>query len=117
MTKVSDEEFNRLKADKMHKELISAVKSIKIPLNTDNTPQLNEIKDVLLALVNKMSNTEPMKVVLPKQENNQKEILDVLKELKGAIEKLNKEEKPKEWDFQVVRDLNNNIHSVKVKQL
>lgn len=115
--KVDKEEFARLKADKNHKEMLSVLKSIKLPEPKDDS----ELQGLIKLLTAKLEVLQSPKITVEKTEVNQKEVVNLLKELISEIKSLNKQEKKeekekKDYIFTVNRDNNGYIQSVTAKQ-
>lgn len=116
--KVKPEEFNRIVAERKHKEMLSAISNIKIPESKDNSELISKMEAAIKLLTAKLEVLQSPKVVVEKTEVNQKETVNLLKELIVEIKALKVKEvkEKKEWTFDVIRDINGNIQSVKVKQ-
>ena len=118
---VDNETFEREVAAKRHKDLLSAVKSIKIPEAKDNSELLNKFNSVIADLTTKLSKLESPTIVTEKTTINQTEVVNSLKELikemKSLKESLTKVEAPKEWVFTVNRNFGGFIQSVTAKQV
>jgi hypothetical protein len=116
---VSSEEFNRAMMKKHHSEMVSAIRDIHIPEPKDNSALISKLDKTISELTKKMESLKTPNIVLPKQENNQKEIVNLLKELiketKNLKAEIKTEEEPKEWEFTVIRNNFGFIQSVKAK--
>jgi hypothetical protein len=66
--KVNKEEFARLKADKNHKDMLAAIKSIKLPESKDDS----ELQALIKLLTPKLEVFHSTKITLEKTHVNQK---------------------------------------------
>lgn len=116
--KVSPEEFNRIVAERKHKEIISAIVNNKPIEPKDNSELIVKLETAIKLLTGKLEVLQSPKVVVEKTEVNQKETVNLLKDLIIEIKALKVAEvkEKKDWTFDVIRDINGNIQSVKVKQ-
>jgi len=112
--KVKPEEFNRIVLNKHHKEMLTAIKSIKIPEPKDESELIGRLNSAVELLTKKLEVLQSPKIVVEKTEVNQKETVNLLKELIVEIKALKPEKK--EYTFEIVRDDFGHIKSVNVKQ-
>lgn len=113
-----EDEFIMEMLQKHNKDLIAAIKGIKLPPNKDNSDLIKRVESAVLELADKIKNQQPPKVVVEKTEINQKEVVSLLKDLIKEIKALNKEEKKEEKSltFDVVRNQMGFIQSVIVRK-
>jgi predicted nuclease with TOPRIM domain len=96
-----------------HEELVEAIKSIK-PKDSDNSEVFDKLNAAVEFLTKKLEVLQSPKIVVEKTEVNQKETVNLLKELIVEIKALKPEKK--EYTFEIVRDDFGHIKSVNVKQ-
>lgn len=116
--KVKPEEFNRIVAERKHKEMLSAISNIKIPESKDNSELIVKLEGAIKLLTGKLDVLQSPKITVEKTEINQKEVVNLLQDLIKEVKALKVAEvkEKKDWTFDVIRDINGNIQSVKVKQ-
>jgi len=126
MAKVSDAEFEKERAKKHHKEMLDAIKAIKIPQSRDIQPTIVRLDQSIATLTQKLAAMQQPKITVQKTEISQKEVVNSLneliteiKELRGVIQddKRVVDERGKEWQFDVVRNQVGFIQSVTVKEV
>ena len=119
---ISDREYARNLRSKRLKDLLAAVKSIKLPeaKQVDLSPIITKIEQLTNAFLEKTNEIGNPKVVVQKSEINQTEIVnslsELIKEIKDLKSSMNKPSKQKNWVFDVVRNSQGFIQSVNVKQ-
>ena len=111
---IDKDEFEMLMMKKHHKEMVNAIKSIKIPEPKDETELIQRLNSSVELLTKKLEVLQSPKIVVEKTEVNQKETVNLLKELIVEIKALKPEKK--EYTFEIVRDDFGHIKSVNVKQ-
>lgn len=118
---VDDEVFKEKLMHKRHREIVDALKSIKVPEQKDNSELIVKFNSAIAELTDKLSKLESPKIVTEKTTINQTEVVNSLKELikemKSLKPLLTKEESPKEWVFTVNRNFGGFIQSVTAKQI
>ena len=116
---VSPEEFNRELMKKHHSDMVSAIKSIRIPEPQDNSKLISQLNTTINDLTKKLEVLKTPNIILPKQEINQKEFVTLLTSLTNEIKNIKTEltviQKPKEWVFDVIRNSHGFIQSVEAK--
>lgn len=111
---IEKDEFEMIMMKKHHKEMVNAIKSIKIPEPKDETELIGRLNSAVELLTKKLEVLQSPKIVVEKTEVNQKETVNLLKELIVEIKALKPEKK--EYTFEIVRDDFGHIKSVNVKQ-
>lgn len=109
---LSKEDFNREMMKKHHGEMISAIRDIRIPEPKDNSFIISQLDKTLASLTKKLEVLQTPNITLPKQENNQKEVVNLLTDLIKEVKNIKLEEKPKEWEFKINRNQYGFITSV-----
>lgn len=98
-----EKEFIRLLEQKRHKELIAVM--TKILTKLESSKPTENIEGLLTNIANKKDDTMPKAIVAIS-----KLVVNKLEDLKTAYNS-----KPNEWNFQVIRDDEGCINSVRVK--
>lgn len=120
---VSHEEYQIELMEKHHKEMVSAIRNIKFPEPKDESAILAKLNSSIELMVKKLEVLQSPKITVEKTEVNQKEVVDLLKNLIASVDKLSQQEvkevkdEKKEFSFSIVRDDFGNIKSVKAKQI
>lgn len=120
---VSHEEYQIELMEKHHKEMVSAIRNIKFPEPKDESAILVKLNSSIELMVKKLEVLQSPKITVEKTEVNQKEVVDLLKNLIASVDKLSQQEvkevkdEKKEFSFSIVRDDFGNIKSVKAKQI
>lgn len=112
--KEEKDEFMMDMMETHHEEMVAAIKSIKIPEPKDNSEIIRKLNAAVEFLTKKLEVLQSPKIVVEKTEVNQKETVNLLKELIVEIKTLKPEKK--EYTFEIVRDDFGHIKSVNVKQ-
>jgi len=110
---IDKDEFELIMMNKHHKEMLTAIKSIKIPEPKDETELIGRLNSAVELLTKKLEVLQSPKITVQKTEINQKEVVNLLQELITKIETFNVK---KEYTFEIVRDDFGHIKSVNVKQ-
>jgi len=111
---IDKDEFELIMMNKHHKEMLTAIKSIKIPEPKDETELIGRLNSAVELLTKKLEVLQSPKITVQKTEINQKEVVNLLQELITKIETFNVK---KEYTFDVERDDYGTIKQVKVKQI
>lgn len=129
MTEIEDDDFYELLAEKRHKEVTGALKSIALSLSKDaNTEVMSAIErqtkvvERFLENISKVENKEKGDVRL---EVNQAQVVSSIKEMGQSIlqglndlkESLNKNSQPKKWEFKVIRGQGGVIDKITASQI
>jgi len=110
---IDKDEFELIMMNKHHKEVLTAIKSIKIPEPKDESELIGRLNSAVELLTKKLEVLQSPKITVQKTEINQKEVVNLLQELITKIETFNVK---KEYTFEIVRDDFGHIKSVNVKQ-
>ena len=111
---IEKDKFEMIMMKKHHKEMVNAIKSIKIPEPKDETELIGRLNSAVELLTKKLEVLQSPNITIEKTEINQKEVVNLLQELITKIETFNVK---KEFTFDVVRDDYGTIKQVKVKQI
>ena len=111
---IDKDEFELIMMNKHHKEMLTAIKSIKIPEPKDESELIGRLNSAVELLTKKLEVLQSPKITVQKTEINQKEVVNLLQELITKIETFNVK---KEYTFDVERDDYGTIKQVKVKQI
>mgnify|MGYP006344209833 CR=1 FL=1 len=113
--KIDKDEFELILMKNHHKEMINAVKGIKLPEAKDNSELINKLESAIKLLTVKLDTLQSPKITVEKTEINQKEVVNLLQDLIKEVKalKVTEVKEKKDWTFNVIRDINGNIQSVK----